>query len=166
MFVKARQYNATTKNRRVRKAQAFSAQGDRYRAKRSINASEHAMEQTGDFDHDAFRKAVQEGLAKGEFRLFYQPKINARTLEATGAECLLRWRRAAKAIGMKTVLVRGLGVGDEDIIEKETEKNPGESRREQPRVTRSSRMPQPARPRASQEQHSAHSPYHNRRMHP
>ena len=100
--MKARQNNAATKIRRVRKAQAFSAQGNRYRAKRPTNASDQGTEQTGDFDYEAFRIAVRDGLADGEFRLFYQPKINARTLEATGAECLLRWRRAAK-MGLTTL---------------------------------------------------------------
>lgn len=100
--MEARQNNAAMKIRRVRKAQAFSAQGDRYRTTRLSNASEYSTEQANDFDHEAFRTAIREGLDKGEFRLFYQPKINARTLEATGAECLLRWRRAAR-LGLTTL---------------------------------------------------------------
>lgn len=38
-------------------------------------------------------QALRRGLAEGELELFFQPKRSASTLECTGAEALLRWRR-------------------------------------------------------------------------
>ena len=83
-------------------AQSFSPSAKRYFAEPRPDGASAYANGGPEFDHEEFRTAVREGLKNGEFRLFYQPKINARTLEATGAECLLRWRRAAR-LGLTTL---------------------------------------------------------------
>ena len=35
---------------------------------------------------------IREGLAKGEFQLYFQPKVNMRNGSVTGAEALIRWQ--------------------------------------------------------------------------
>lgn len=87
--------------RRVRRPHGFSPRAERYRVVSSFQSNVSFADQE-DFDHEAFRAAVRRGLERDEFRLVYQPKIDARTLEATGAECLLRWRRAAR-MGLTTL---------------------------------------------------------------
>jgi len=44
-------------------------------------------------DYHEILLQVQDGLAAGEFRLYYQPKINMRQGAVVGAEALIRWRR-------------------------------------------------------------------------
>jgi len=41
---------------------------------------------------------IREGLAKGEFRLFYQPKVNMRQGTVIGAEALIRWQHPERGL--------------------------------------------------------------------
>lgn len=42
--------------------------------------------------HRELLQRVEAGLARGEFRLHYQPKVDMRTGEVVGAEALIRWQ--------------------------------------------------------------------------
>jgi diguanylate cyclase (GGDEF)-like protein len=42
-------------------------------------------------ERQAIEESLRRGLARQEFTLLYQPKVNLRTREITGAEALLRW---------------------------------------------------------------------------
>jgi len=42
--------------------------------------------------------AVHHAIAEGQFELFYQPKINMRTLKVVGVEALIRWRHQEKGL--------------------------------------------------------------------
>jgi diguanylate cyclase (GGDEF)-like protein/PAS domain S-box-containing protein len=44
------------------------------------------------------RKRIQQGLEREEFVLFYQPKVNMRTGEVTGAEALIRWQHSERGM--------------------------------------------------------------------
>lgn len=41
---------------------------------------------------------IQRGLALGEFRAWYQPKLNMRTGQLVGAEALVRWEHPARCV--------------------------------------------------------------------
>lgn len=41
---------------------------------------------------------IREGLANGEFRLFYQPKVNMRQGTVIGAEALIRWQHPERGL--------------------------------------------------------------------
>ena len=42
--------------------------------------------------------AVRHALAEGQFELYYQPKVNMRTLKVVGVEALIRWRHQEKGL--------------------------------------------------------------------
>ncbi len=44
------------------------------------------------------RRQIQAGLQDNEFVLFYQPKVNMRTGEVTGAEALIRWQHPQRGL--------------------------------------------------------------------
>ncbi len=44
------------------------------------------------------RRQIQTGLENNEFVLFYQPKVNMRTGEVTGAEALIRWQHPQRGL--------------------------------------------------------------------
>ena len=44
------------------------------------------------------RRHFEEGLAKGEFQAYYQPKVNVRTGKIVGAEALCRWIRDGRVV--------------------------------------------------------------------
>jgi EAL domain-containing protein (putative c-di-GMP-specific phosphodiesterase class I) len=46
----------------------------------------------------AIARELQEAAAKGQLELFFQPKIDARKLEVTTVEALLRWRHPAMGL--------------------------------------------------------------------
>ena len=48
-------------------------------------------------EHD-IELIMEEGIQKQEFRVFYQPKINARNDKCEEAEALIRWKRKGKII--------------------------------------------------------------------
>jgi diguanylate cyclase (GGDEF)-like protein len=61
---------------------------------------------------------LRKALGKGEFRLFYQPKVNGCTKAVTGAEALLRWQHPSRGllsaaefvpIAEETGLIRPIG---------------------------------------------------------
>ncbi len=41
---------------------------------------------------------LRKGIARNELRLFYQPKVNARTGQVTGAEALVRWMHPSEGL--------------------------------------------------------------------
>jgi len=41
---------------------------------------------------------VREGLQRGEFRLYYQPKVNLRTGQVVGLEALIRWQHPERGL--------------------------------------------------------------------
>jgi diguanylate cyclase (GGDEF)-like protein/PAS domain S-box-containing protein len=41
---------------------------------------------------------IREGLAKGEFQLYFQPKVNMRKGSVTGAEALIRWQHPEEGL--------------------------------------------------------------------
>ncbi|MDD5300124.1 MAG: EAL domain-containing protein [Gallionella sp.] len=45
-----------------------------------------------------FTKRIQEGLAKGEFELFFQPKVELRSGRPIGAEALIRWQHPERGL--------------------------------------------------------------------
>jgi EAL domain-containing protein (putative c-di-GMP-specific phosphodiesterase class I) len=58
-----------------------------------------------DIAHDVASKTLREsldqvraGLHRGEFVLFYQPKVNMRTGEVIGAEALIRWQHPERGL--------------------------------------------------------------------
>ena len=58
-----------------------------------------------DADHDrrarSYRDSlqrIQDGLAAGEFRLYYQPKVNMRNGAVVGAEALIRWQHPGEGL--------------------------------------------------------------------
>jgi EAL domain-containing protein (putative c-di-GMP-specific phosphodiesterase class I) len=56
------------------------------------------------------RQSIEAGLhlalARREFELFYQPKINLRTSEVVGAEALIRWRHPERGLLFPAQFVR------------------------------------------------------------
>lgn len=71
-------------------------------AKRSDNLFELYSSETG--AHNAadaeLLEAIAEGLERGEFHLYFQPKIHAGFRNLTGAEALVRWHRSDKQVVM------------------------------------------------------------------
>ena len=48
---------------------------------------------------------LREAVARNELQLYYQPKIDARSLQITGAEALLRWQHAKRGMVSPAVFV-------------------------------------------------------------
>lgn len=77
----------------------------------------HSMNETSSAKLE-LENELRRALVKGEFRLFYQPKVDGATREITGAEALIRWQHpsrgllpAAEFIAMaeETGLIRPIG---------------------------------------------------------
>jgi diguanylate cyclase (GGDEF)-like protein/PAS domain S-box-containing protein len=49
-------------------------------------------------EHQERRENIVRALNQGEFRLYYQPKVNMRTGVVTGAEALIRWQHPDKGL--------------------------------------------------------------------
>src|ERR1700691_6641534 len=47
-------------------------------------------------ERQSIEESLRRALERGEFALHYQPKINLRTGEITGAEALLRWNHPTR----------------------------------------------------------------------
>ncbi|MDO8464401.1 MAG: EAL domain-containing protein [Gallionella sp.] len=45
-----------------------------------------------------FAKRIRQGLVKGEFELFFQPKVDLRSGQPVGAEALIRWRHPERGL--------------------------------------------------------------------
>jgi diguanylate cyclase (GGDEF)-like protein/PAS domain S-box-containing protein len=58
-----------------------------------------------DPEHDKRREArrlevdrIRQGLKQGEFRVYFQPKVNMRTAQVVGAEALIRWQHPERGL--------------------------------------------------------------------
>lgn len=49
-------------------------------------------------EESSLLRDLRQALARGQFELFYQPKVDARTLKVTAAEALLRWRHPERGM--------------------------------------------------------------------
>jgi diguanylate cyclase (GGDEF)-like protein len=45
-----------------------------------------------------FQQSIRQGLAQGQFELYYQPKINLHTKQLVGAEALIRWNHPERGM--------------------------------------------------------------------
>ncbi len=48
--------------------------------------------------HYEYQERIRQGLAKGEFVLYYQPKVNMRTGAVIGMEALIRWQHPERGL--------------------------------------------------------------------
>jgi diguanylate cyclase (GGDEF)-like protein/PAS domain S-box-containing protein len=72
-----------------------------YAAKESGRNRYHLFDPEHDRRARAQREAVsriEEGLAEGEFRLYYQPKVDMRHGRVVGAEALIRWQHPERGL--------------------------------------------------------------------
>ena len=72
-----------------------------YAAKADGRSTYRLFEPAMDLELKAHRQLeadLREALAKGEFELYYQPQLNAKTEEITGCEALLRWKHPARGL--------------------------------------------------------------------
>jgi diguanylate cyclase (GGDEF)-like protein len=79
-----------------------------YAAKRSGGAAHCFYSPALDADaHETFELLgdLRQALARNEFELVYQPKIDAKTGLVTAAEALLRWRHPTRGVVMPSVFV-------------------------------------------------------------
>jgi len=56
-------------------------------------------------NHIELLQDLRQALARGQFRLVYQPKIDARSLQVTAAEALLRWEHPQRGVISPAVFV-------------------------------------------------------------
>ena len=49
-------------------------------------------------DHLTLESELQHAIDRNELRLFYQPKVDMRTLQVTGAEALIRWQHPQRGL--------------------------------------------------------------------
>ena len=72
-----------------------------YQAKLSGKNRYHVFDAEHDRNvrgHHESLERIRQGLADGEFVLYYQPKVNLRSGEVTGAEALIRWRHPERGM--------------------------------------------------------------------
>jgi diguanylate cyclase (GGDEF)-like protein len=64
------------------------------------NGVRHFTEATGSAAQKRFalEEGIRRGLRCGEFELYYQPKVDARTLDILGCEALIRWRHPERGL--------------------------------------------------------------------
>jgi diguanylate cyclase (GGDEF)-like protein/PAS domain S-box-containing protein len=63
-------------------------------------------------DYRAILRRVEEGLAAGEFRLYYQPKVDMRRGVVIGAEALIRWQHPEKGLLSPACFIPAVETGD------------------------------------------------------
>jgi EAL domain-containing protein (putative c-di-GMP-specific phosphodiesterase class I) len=56
-------------------------------------------------DEIELQRDLRHAIERGELMLYYQPKINARTLQVTGAEALLRWKHPVRGMVSPAVFI-------------------------------------------------------------
>jgi diguanylate cyclase (GGDEF)-like protein len=73
-----------------------------------------ALDRRARDQHD-FLKSIRHGLEDNQFELYYQPKVNLRTKELTGAEALIRWRHPERGLLSPAEFLRHIENTDLDI---------------------------------------------------
>jgi diguanylate cyclase (GGDEF)-like protein len=48
--------------------------------------------------HQEFMRRLESALERGEFQLYYQPKVDMRSLQLVGAEALIRWNHPERGV--------------------------------------------------------------------
>ncbi len=98
---------------------AYPQHGSRPRLVAHANAAMRAVKLAGGGGHMVFepRMAVdsreqaellhdlRQAVSKGEFELYYQPKVDARSLQITAAEALLRWHHPKRGMVSPMVFI-------------------------------------------------------------
>jgi diguanylate cyclase (GGDEF)-like protein len=98
---------------------AYPEHGSRPRLLGHANAAMRCVKHAGGWGHMVFEPRMvvdareqaellhdlRQAVAKGEFELYYQPKIDARSLQITAAEALLRWRHPTRGLVSPMVFI-------------------------------------------------------------
>lgn len=80
-----------------------------YVAKQSGKNHYHLFDSTNDLrtrSHHEFLMQIRNGLAQGEFELYYQPKVELLSHHLVGAEALLRWNHPTRGLLLPSEFLR------------------------------------------------------------
>lgn len=80
-----------------------------YLAKQSGKNRYHLYDASHDLrarSHHELLQQIRSALERGEFELYYQPKVNLRTREMVGVEALIRWNHPERGVLLPGVFLR------------------------------------------------------------
>jgi diguanylate cyclase (GGDEF)-like protein len=90
-----------------------------YIAKQSGKNRYHLFDAANDLrarSHHELLRQIRQGLAQGEFELYYQPQIEMRTRKMVGAEALIRWHHPQRGLLLPAEFLRTIENTELEIL--------------------------------------------------